>query len=231
MFLRVKAFPAAAIKRIKRSAQFSTKESAIQAAIETQIRESRVQPIWHVFVLTILTAGWYLPFWVYKNCRDLSRRASAVTEPDELPCKDLSIHEADALRYIKRCWPMVLAIGAFLPFIGAFVTIFICRTIARLYPSSQSLIRKHALTAAIALMLLLYLASAMIKLPGAFSLLYLTAVLPVALVQHWLNRYWRSVEPDGLLVRQSFSATELLLLIFGIALTGMLILRFFFNVK
>jgi hypothetical protein len=208
-----------------------TEESAIPTTVQAQIKESHVQPVWHVFVLTLLTAGWYLPFWVYKNSRDLSRRASAAMDDSQVQLAPLKIHEADALRYIKRCWPAVLAIGAFLPFVGAFVTVLFCRTVANLSPNGESVIRKHSLTAGILLMLLFYAASAAIKLPGAFSLLYLAAVFPVAILQHWLNQYWRSVEPEGMLVRQSFSATELVLLVFGIMLTGMLILHFFFDIK
>jgi hypothetical protein len=209
----------------------SKKESAIPTTVEAQIKESHIQPVWHIFVLILLTAGWYLPMWVYKNCCELSRRAGGAPDGSDDVLTPLTIYEADALRYIKRCWPIVLAIGAFLPYIGAFVTVVFCRTIAKLSPNSDSVIRKHALTVGVLLMLLFYAASTAIKLPGALSLLYLAAVFPVALVQHWLNQYWRSVEPEGMLVRQSFSASELVVLVFGITLTGMLILRFFFDVK
>ena len=197
-----------------------------------------MQPVWHVFVLTLLTAGVYLPFWFYKNCRDLSRRASASTDDSENSLKPLTIHEADTLRYIKRCWPLILAIGAFLPFIGAFVQVFFFKTVAQLSPNPDSRIRKNSLTVGVLMMLLIYAAVSAgtllprtYSLPESFSRLYLAAVFPVALVQNWLNQYWRSVEPEGILVRQSFSATELILLIFGIMLTGMHILRFFFDVK
>lgn len=208
----------------------SAKESAIQPTVETQVKESRIQPVWHVFVLTLLTAGIYLPFWLYKNCRDLSKRASEPTDDSPDSLKPLTINEADALRYIKRCWPLVLAVGALLPFVGAFVLAFFFRTIAQIFPDTESPLRKHSLTTGVFLMLLTYAASAAARLPDAFYLLYLTIVFPIAVAQHWLNRYWQSVEPQDILVRHSFSTGELVLLIFGIMLTGMLILHFFFGV-
>jgi hypothetical protein len=205
-------------------------DNTITATGGEQIRESHIQPLWHVLILTLLTAGLYLPFWVYKNCRDLSWRASASAEDSPEALKPLTIYEAGALRYIKRCYPIFLAFGAFLPYVGAFISAFYFKTIAQLYPEVDSPIHRYPILFGIILTLAVYGAAALNCLPGVAYLLYLSVVLPALLAQHWLNRYWRAVEPEGMFIRYSFSATELVLLMIGIMLTGMLILHFYFDV-
>ncbi len=203
--------------------------SGITSAVQIQIRESRIQPVWHVLVLTLLTAGWYVPFWFYKTCRDLARRASQSTDDSFNFLTPLTISEAAALRYVRRCYPILLALGTLVPYLRIFVSAFVFKTAAQLYPHTQSPVRKHPVLAAL-ILAAVYATAMGTALPGVMYFLYLLIVVPIAVVQHWLNKYWLSVEPDDVLVRQSFSATELVLLLFGIVLTGMLILHFFYGV-
>ena len=55
--------------------QNSSGSSTITATVPAEIiKESRIQPVWHVIVLNVLTLCFYAPVWFYKNSRDLSNR-------------------------------------------------------------------------------------------------------------------------------------------------------------
>ena len=55
--------------------QNSSGSSTITATVPTEIiKESRIQPVWHVIVLNVLTLCVYAPIWFFKNSRDLSNR-------------------------------------------------------------------------------------------------------------------------------------------------------------
>jgi hypothetical protein len=180
-----------------------------------------------VIVLNLLTTCWYAPFWLFKNYRDLRRRSS------ESPAlgytlKPLSINEAAALGMMKKMHPLVLTVLSFLPFVGPVAVAFFCKTAAQLYPDTSSIVRKHPIIAGINLAALIFLTLCLGRLPDPFYFFYVTATIPMCICQHWLNCYWQSVEPNKLLVRQSFSSVELVLLIFGICLVGMHIVQHFF---
>ena len=218
------------------SKPFSQGDITITATAETQIdqlkefKESHIQPLWHVIVLNLLTTCWYAPFWLYKNYRDLRRRS---TESPSLgyTLNPLSINEAATLRWNKKIHPFFWTLLSFVPFIGPVAIAFFCKTIAQLYPNTDSPIRKHPATAGITVAALIFLTLSCGRLPDPLLFLYLTVIIPMCLCQHWLNAYWKSVEPEKLLVRQSFSSIELVLLIFGICLVGMHILSHFFISK
>lgn len=215
------------------SKPFSQGDITITATADTPIdqlkefKESHIQPLWHVIVLNLLTTCWYAPFWLFKNYRDLRRRSS---ESPSLgyTLKPLSINEAAALTWNKKINPFIWTIVSLLPYVGPVALAFFCKTIAQLYPKSDSPVRKHPLIAGIAIGLLIFATLSCGRLPDPYYFLYLTATIPMCVCQLWLNKYWESVEPEKLLVRQSFSSIELVLLIFGICLVGMHIVQHFF---
>jgi hypothetical protein len=71
--------------------QNSSGSSTITATVPAEIiKESRIQPVWHVIVLNVLTLCLYAPIWFYKNSRDLSNRLkfssdsiSSSTDPSD----------------------------------------------------------------------------------------------------------------------------------------------------
>ena len=47
------------------------------------------------------------------------------------------------------------------------------------------------------------------------------AGIPLAIAQLWLNAYWRSVEPPAMTIRHAFTVKELLAIIVGASLLGL----------
>jgi hypothetical protein len=141
----------------------------------------------------------------------------------------LSSREKDVLDLVKRVPPLLLIMGMALPVINFFLGIYFFKMLADLCPDTSSLARKQPLIAGVLLSLLLIGALCLFKLPKIYFLLYCPAVcIPLSIAQHWLNMYWQNVELDKeLLVRHSFSTIELVMLIFGIMLLGLIIAGFY----
>jgi hypothetical protein len=264
--------------------------STITATVPAQIiKESRIQPVWHVIVLNLLTLCFYAPIWFYKNSKDLSNRlkfssdlgsaegepsdfnsqkkrkelskknkqkytaqlvnleASGTQKPDDnsaggqVPVRvsirdssdenlaPLTAREKDVLDLVKRIPPLFLCLGMALPVINFILGTYFFKMLAELSSDASSAPRKHPWIAGLVLSVMLIGGLSLVKLPKIYFLLYCPGVcLPLSIAQHWLNDYWSKVETDkDLLVRHSFSTTELLLLIFGIMLLGLIIAGYF----
>lgn len=188
------------------------------------LQESRQQPIWHVFVLGILTMSAYLVVWFYKNIRELHDYAKLVDAKEAPPP-----NQQEALLKFKKASPILLAVGLIIPVLQIFLAVRFFKQCAELHPERETVMRRHpwlcGLGVTLALALLLHLA----RLPGPLFLLYLTAILPIALVQSWLNDLWKSVEPNGLIVRHAFSIGELVSIIVGSMLLGVVVVGFSFG--
>lgn len=226
--------------------QNSTGSSTITATVQPQIiKESRIQPFWHVIVLNVLTVGFYAPVWFFKTARGLVRRLEigqgkvpaptsgtvggqeghVLRTTDTVALKPLTTSETNSLDLIKRVPPIFLMLGMLLPFINFLLGAYFFRMIADLYPQQSTPVRKHPIVTGLLLSAMLVGGLCLSKLPSFYYLSYCLGVaMPLATAQHLLNAYWRSIElDDDLLVRHSFSTTELLMLIAGILLLGFII--------
>ena len=182
-----------------------------------QQEESRQQPVWHVFVLNIFTMFAYSIVWFFKNWYQLS----AYNKLDEkMPDDDMARTTLKSCANKNAYWQ---TFGLLVPFWQLFLTTgFFADTIS-LYPGEIPLAKKFPLlggavmTAALAALLSLY------RLPGIYYLLYLLASIPLATAQYMLNRFWSTCERPGLLVRQAFSVSELIAMIFGSLFLGLVV--------
>ena len=227
--------------------QNSSGASTITATVQPQIiKESQIQPVWHVIVLNVLTVGFYGLVWFYKNARILSKRLKSGTvaldlgeetapEPEAPPglvpvkLAKLTSQEAQTLELVKRTPPMFLTLGMALPVINFFLGIYFFKMLAELYPDKSSVVCKKPFVMGVFLALMTVGALCLSRLHLLYFLLYCVAIsVPQSIAQHWLNAYWRSIElDDDVLVRHSFSTVELVMLILGIMLLGLIIAGFF----
>jgi hypothetical protein len=191
--------------------------------------ESNQQPIWHVIILHVFTMFAYSLVWFYKNCSQLSALAQKV-ESGEATIED---HQTRvALKTLTRIHPALFTFGLLIPAVQFVLPTIFFRTVARLYPVEQSLVKRYSWLVAIALTALMVGLLCLSKLPDAklpeaFYLLYLTAALPLAAAQFLLNAFWRSIEPQDRMLRQAFTGLELAMLILGSVWLGLVVTHLF----
>jgi len=182
--------------------------------------ESNRQPIWHVIILHVFTMFAYSLVWFFKNCRQLSALAEKV-ESGEATIQDQQTRMA--LKMLTRIHPGLFTFGLLIPAVQFVLPTIFFRTVARLYPVEQSLVKRYSWFVGIALTASMVGLLCLAKLPGAFYLAYLTAVLPLAIAQFLLNALWQSVEPEDRMLRQAFTGGELAMLILGSVWLGLVV--------
>lgn len=208
----------------KEDAKLQTGDQPITVDLQNGEPESLKQPAWHVFTIGALTMGAYWFYWFYKNWRDLKKQAAKTVAPDcPIPEGDA---KPDAVLIFKDINPLLRMFGLFVPILHIYLYLTLVLGIANLNPAPNSLPRKHPLLVSGILLGMMIAALSCWKLEGPAYLLYLLASAPLALVQHWLNSYWDSVEPPGLLTRHAFTWKEMLAIILGSSLLGLIVAGF-----
>jgi len=185
-------------------------------------KESRRQPVWHVIVLTSFTFLLYSLVWFCKNWKQL-RNFAREREGEQQVWP-----EAQAvLERLKTCNPYLFTLLLPIPLVNMVISTRFFADIVRISPGSPESIKQHPIAFGIFITAVM---SALVlgfkSLPGLFFLLFLTASLPLALVQHMLNQFWKLVEPPDLIVRQAFSVTELVTLIIGSLWLGLVVVGY-----
>lgn len=185
-------------------------------AEDKEAPDSLKQPAWHVLVLSCVTITFYLIYWCYKNWRDLSQQEAAVSAAGQ-------VDEAASLKPFKNISPMLRGIGMFVPGLNIFLCLTQVLAIAQLVPDEKALPRRRPLLAAGLVMV--PNVSLLVLFNFAPPLFFggLLAAVPLAVVQHWLNQYWDKVEPPGRAMRHAFSIKELIVIIFGGMLVGLIV--------
>ena len=191
------------------------------SASTKEFKESRVQPIWHVLVLNMFTGLAYSLFWFYKAWRDLSAHAA-----EKFQAAENLVGTDFELRHFKDISPLLRTIGMVVPVLQLYLFFMLVFNLAKLHPRQTSLPRRHPVISASVLSLSFCGSIMLANLPGAWYLLYVLAAIPLAVAQLWLKSYWHTEEPDGLMVRQAFSTSELLLLILGAIVVGLVVTGF-----
>jgi hypothetical protein len=215
---------------------------ATNQSVAAGLRESLRQPAWHVVALSILTCCAYLFYWFYKNWRDLQACAHPrVTELGKAAPESLLSSLANIsppLRTLGLVLPLanflfgvilprafVLTLGILFSLLALYLSITLIYEIARLHPDAASFPRRRAPLATALIVAGLAGFTSLAKLPDPFWLLSFGCCIPLAIVQSWLNAYWLSVEDSGLVVRQAFTIKEILAIIAGSLLLGLVLVN------
>lgn len=129
------------------------------------------------------------------------------------------------LESFRDCSPHIRALFWLFPYANDYLFFTLSSGIAKLQ-NKTSFLAKHPVIWAFALTVASFTLSYLVFLKGAFYLLFLLSVLPAAVVQHSLNKYWDSVEKPGLLTRHGFSGKELVAIIAGALYMGYILCSF-----
>lgn len=132
----------------------------------------------------------------------------------------------DHLASFRDCSPALRAIWMFVPYVNNYLLLTLALGIARIHPDKNSLVARRPLLCSFAAVFATITLSMLSVLPGAWYLLFLLCILPAAVMQAWLNSYWKAVEPDGLLYRAAFTLRELVVLAVGALYLGYIIVGF-----
>lgn len=194
-------------------------------------KESKQQPVWHVIVLCALTCMSYLIYWFYKNWRDLADEAEIRLdqEPDLAPFKNIS----PLLRTIALVSPIAFVtlppiVRCALAPVLIYLMLSQFKGIAKLHPDKHSFPRRHPIIAATALVFAMwFFVSVPLFLSGPWILVSFLIGVPLGIAQHWLNTYYRMVEEPDLTVRHAFTFKELVAIIIGGSLLGLIMTGFF----
>ncbi len=169
------------------------------------------QPVWHVVALCVLTCFAYCFYWFYKTWRNLA--ASGGKRPETAKYAEIS--------------PLLRTIGLFVPILHVWLSFNLFSGIAKLYPNKTSTVSQKPNWSAALLVLAMIGFIYLTKLPGAWYFLSLGACIPLAVAQSWLNAYWQSLETKEILIRQAFTGKELVAIICGSLLLGLIAASFF----
>jgi hypothetical protein len=194
-----------------------------------------------VVILATLTGSLYLIYWAYKTWKLLKNEAADEQRLSAHPALLVFSQISPGLRATALLSP--LAIG-FVPFVAPILKLLISDAIllyllstlvvgvASLQPNQQSFPRKHPLVVC-GLVLGAGLAlTGFANLKGLLFLLSLPAgALPCGFVQLWLNNYLQTVEKTNLPVRHGFNIVELLAIISGASLMGLVAAGLMIGIK
>ncbi len=128
----------------------------------------------------------------------------------------------------KKVSPLLRTIFVVIPYINHYMFYTITLGIAKL--QRNSIVASHPIPCSLALVTVYIALSCLCFLPKAFYLMFLLSVIPVAIVQHWLNRYWDTVEKPGLLMRHGLTLKEILSIIAGALALGYLVSSYIMGV-
>jgi hypothetical protein len=220
--------------------------------LPVDILDSRQQPAWHVLVLGFFTFNMYVGYWAFKTYADLKREsievngypenpdaqaAGIVTRavlkpiPPRKPKLHLDTHTRDTLQIFSRVSPGLRGIGMMVPILQIYLAATLTIGISNLLPDENSFPRRNPLGATLLIAGAFVGSLSLGYLPQAWMFFATVAMIPIAVLQHWLNKYWLSVESEDLLVRHGFNLWEMLTIIVGAMLMGFVIAGFMIGVK
>lgn len=121
--------------------------------------------------------------------------------------------------------PIVIALALLFSAGAFYLATMLIKGIAELSPDLGSFPRRRPLLATCLIMAALIGSMSLARLADPFWVLSFAGSIPLAVVQSWLNDYWRSVEPPELSVRQAFTGKELIAILFGSLLLGLVMVH------
>lgn len=184
-----------------------TSPGSMNGSLSNTTRFSRIQPAWQLMLLSILTSGIYLIYWLWRSWSDLRHETGLNISPG---------------------WRTV---AMFIPILDIVLTIQLFREIGKLASSRNTDPISSPTLLALSFCLLSYIATwfdilsafpkaptEMISLIIASYAFSIPAILLLIPVQHAFNRYWAVTQPE-LPVRTTFTAGEIVMLTVGTLLT------------
>ncbi len=133
------------------------------------------------------------------------------------------------LSNFKNASPMIRSIFTMVPIVTHYMFYTLTLGIARIQPKKYSTVASHPVLCSLAIVFAWITLSCLSTLHGPLYLAFFLNVIPLAIVQHWLNRYWDSVEDAGLITRHGFTFKELLTVIVGALYFGFIVSGFLIN--
>jgi hypothetical protein len=193
---------------------------------------SRRQPVSHVVILGCLTFSIYILYWIYKTLRLLKTDAQQQFLLEKHAALSMFQKINPLLRTLALLSPLAIALIPFMAgilkaAISDLILIYVFATltvgVALLEPDETSFQRKHPLVSCGLVLGLSLLLASTVHLNGfLFFLSIPAAVVPCAFVQYWLNHYLVSIEPENWQVRTMLNAYEIVAIIFGAGLLGLI---------
>ncbi len=153
---------------------------------------------------------------------------SAILKEDKTPAQvehSPSLLESLSPKHLssfRHASPMLRAIFAAVPYIQHYMLYTIALGTANLQPKGSSVVASHPVLCAVAVTAAWITLSCLSMLPEPLYLTSFLCLIPLAIIQHWINRYWDSVETPGLIMRHGFTFKELITIIVGALLLGFL---------
>ncbi len=197
-------------------------KSTEESAETTEPKMSLQQPTWHVVVLTALTFTSYIPYWLYKTCRDLRSYARARASEGAQQLPELTKYESIP----AFLWGLSVVV----PFLNLVALTIVFRDIAIITANdSGSGNEQNPVFSALVLTLSAMAIWVLGRVDNPLFLLFTLTGIPVAFAQNWLNQLWKSVEAsDGeeRLVRHAFSPFEIISIIIGAMALAMVVVGF-----
>lgn len=218
---------------------------------DTEVMDSRQQPVWHVLVLGFFTFNLYTAYWLFKTYSDLKREATEVLGPYEdaaasaagisaavlkpIPPRNPAFHPdehtRETLRTFWRVNPALRTVGMLIPIVQIYIAATLTLGLANLVPGANSFPRRKPIVATLLVAFGFFAALTLGYLNHGYWMLASVAMIPVAVLQHWLNRYWDAVESADLMVRHGFNLWEMITIIIGASIIGLSIAGLMIGVK
>lgn len=198
--------------------------------VEPILLESQQQPAWHVVVLSFFTLGAYNMYWFYRNLNSLCQGSNQLQQ--SIDGKDPELEDVhirlgrdgtlDTYLKFGQARPILTTALFAIPVVNLLVLLGFAHMSAQLIPDRNSIVRKNSQFSGFVVALLFGALTLLIRLPEPFQLLYLSSALPLAVVQIWINRHWKAVEDNKRLARQAFSPLELVAIVTGATVIGLI---------
>jgi len=200
-----------------------TSQAAKAVAVKKR-KWSRVQPLWQVVALNVLTVYGYSWFWFWKNWEDLHKWAKTLTEEEINQIADTE-EKRKILRYLGKMNVFIHSVAVMVEWIGLFFIALLFWQIGKLsrpdrYPA------RHALLFALTLMPLVAAAFKYVWTTTDMRIMLgmmVIGTIPQMVAQVYLNEFWKKVEPSDLPLRTKFTSNEFVLIALGAGSIGLMI--------
>lgn len=198
---------------------------------DEEVIDTLRQPVWHVLVLSITTLTAYIFYWCYKTWRDLALHFHQSTPEHEALSDCGAWLGPKRLASFQHVSPGLRTVVMFIPYANDYLFFTLALGIAQRVPNLQSFPCQHPMLCAVGLSMVHFLAAFFAFFPEPWVMLYVLAALPAALLQHWLNKFWAAVHPDKKLMRHGFNFGEIIAIVLGSLLWGLIVVGFSLPIK
>jgi hypothetical protein len=200
-----------------------TSQAAKAVAAAKKRKWSRIQPLWQIVVLNMLTLYSYSWFWFWKNWEDLHQWAKTLTEDEINQIADTE-EKRKILRYLGKMNVFIHGVGVAVEYLQMFFATLLFWQIGKLskpdsFPARQALLWALVMMAIMGVALKLWATTDFKQLMFAVVL----GTIPQMVAQVYLNDFWRKMEPADLPLRARFTSNEFVLIALGAGSMGLML--------